>query len=73
MGNDCDFKHSYNFQNVRAHELILNSHIFSVQSANQHCPIHQYQCANGFCVPLSFVCDHWDDCGDNSDEEGCGE
>lgn len=22
---------------------------------------------------MSFVCDHWDDCGDNSDEEDCGE
>lgn len=47
------------------------SHYF-IFPANQHCPIHQFQCANGYCIPLSFVCDHWDDCGDNSDEQGCG-
>lgn len=42
-------------------------------SATEHCLLHQYQCANGYCIPMSFVCDHWDDCGDKSDEEGCGE
>lgn len=42
-------------------------------SATQHCPLHQFECANGFCVLHSLVCDHWDDCGDNSDEQGCGE
>uniref|UniRef100_A0A3B4B4V3 Thrombomodulin n=1 Tax=Periophthalmus magnuspinnatus TaxID=409849 RepID=A0A3B4B4V3_9GOBI len=39
--------------------------------SNQHCPLHQYECANGYCIPQSFVCDHWDDCGDFSDEQGC--
>lgn len=47
--------------------------VFVLFAATQHCPIHQYQCANGYCIPHSFVCDHWNDCGDNSDEEGCGE
>ncbi len=31
-----------------------------------------FECANGFCVLLSLVCDHFDDCGDDSDEQGCG-
>lgn len=43
-----------------------------VFTAMQHCGIHQFECANGFCVPLSTQCDHFDDCGDNSDEQGCG-
>lgn len=34
----------------------------------------QFRCvASGSCIPLAFKCDHEDDCGDNSDEEHCGE
>lgn len=28
-------------------------------------------CGNGRCVPYHYRCDHYDDCGDNSDEVGC--
>ena len=32
----------------------------------------EYTCADGVtCVPESYRCDYFDDCGDNSDEVGC--
>lgn len=30
-----------------------------------------FTCGNGRCVPYHYRCDHYDDCGDNSDEAGC--
>lgn len=30
-----------------------------------------FTCGNGRCVPYHYRCDHYDDCGDNSDEVGC--
>ncbi|CAI8020988.1 Alpha-tectorin [Geodia barretti] len=32
---------------------------------------YDFECDNGQCVPDSYRCDDYDDCGDNSDEEGC--
>ncbi|CAF3898744.1 unnamed protein product [Rotaria sp. Silwood2] len=34
----------------------------------RNCSSYQFQCNNGLCVPLSYVCDHDNDCGDGSDE-----
>lgn len=35
------------------------------------CEPTMYTCGNGRCVPYHYRCDHYNDCGDNSDEEGC--
>ncbi|XP_011299615.1 very low-density lipoprotein receptor isoform X2 [Fopius arisanus] len=32
------------------------------------CPLKQFQCDNGKCLPMPWVCDGHDDCTDNSDE-----
>ena len=36
------------------------------------CSSSQFKCNNGNCVSSSYKCDKYDDCGDNSDEFGCG-
>jgi hypothetical protein len=41
---------------------------FLVVVGAQQCGPNQWQCDNGNCIPESWVCDFWDDCGDNSDE-----
>lgn len=35
------------------------------------CEPNQFQCNNGKCVLKTWLCDSENDCGDNSDEEGC--
>ena len=36
------------------------------------CSPNQFQCNNTRCIPLGYVCDTDNDCGDMSDEAGCG-
>ena len=36
------------------------------------CTSTQYQCNNGKCISPALRCDHNNDCGDLSDEFGCG-
>ena len=36
------------------------------------CDSDEFKCDNGDCVDEDYECDGTDDCGDNSDEEGCG-
>ncbi|XP_048483491.1 sortilin-related receptor isoform X4 [Plutella xylostella] len=39
---------------------------------NVSCPDWMYKCDNGKCLPYWWRCDRINDCGDNSDERGCG-
>jgi hypothetical protein len=38
-----------------------------------HCSADQFLCRNYYCTAAINVCDYYNDCGDNSDEFGCGE
>ena len=41
-------------------------------SPTAQCTEDQFKCDNGRCIYGSWHCDNDNDCGDNSDEEGCG-
>jgi hypothetical protein len=43
----------------------------SYPTSTSYCYSYDFECDNGGCVPDSYRCDDYDDCGDNSDEEGC--
>lgn len=40
--------------------------------AEPTCGSNEFQCKSGRCIPLSFMCDKENDCGDHSDEFDCG-
>ncbi|XP_077472512.1 low-density lipoprotein receptor-related protein 2a isoform X9 [Stigmatopora argus] len=44
---------------------------FVALSAFHTCEPTVFTCGNGRCVPYHYRCDHYDDCGDNSDEASC--
>ena len=35
------------------------------------CSGDKFACANKKCIPTTWKCDHFDDCGDASDEMNC--
>ena len=35
------------------------------------CDTHQFACDNERCIAMEYVCNYFDNCGDNSDERGC--
>ncbi|XP_078381129.1 uncharacterized protein LOC144663915 isoform X2 [Oculina patagonica] len=35
------------------------------------CGPNEFRCTNSRCIPSHWKCDHDNDCGDNSDEQGC--
>ena len=55
--------------NTRDDEGVL----FVVRSVEFECPEDDWQCPNGVCIDLSFLCDGDGDCHDGSDElpENC--
>lgn len=44
-----------------------------VQVPGAECPAGTMECGREGCVDLRKVCDGTDDCGDNTDEQDCGE
>ena len=36
------------------------------------CRGNQFTCNDGECIPADHECDNKNDCGDRSDESGCG-
>ncbi|XP_050361832.1 very low-density lipoprotein receptor isoform X4 [Nymphalis io] len=47
---------------------VLGSNITGTVSGNV-CSLKQFQCANKKCIPITWVCEGENDCGDNSDED----
>ena len=45
--------------------------VFACVATLPTCPSEAFTCDNGRCVPLSYVCDTDNDCGDMSDEADC--
>ena len=43
-----------------------------VLTYSYYCDYNEFECENnGNCIPSSYKCDDYDDCGDNSDERNC--
>ena len=36
------------------------------------CEYDEFECDNGNCISQSYVCNDFNSCGDNSDEQNCG-
>jgi len=46
--------------------------VVPVQPGSSQCNVYEATCGNRRCIPRSYLCDGKNDCGDNSDEAGCG-
>lgn len=52
--------------------LFITLFYLSLSANTSSCDSDQFKCDNSACIPKSYQCDDSDDCGDNSDEKGCG-
>lgn len=50
---------------------IPNPPSLSLPPAAKNCTDDEFQCSNGQCIAVSFVCDKDKDCSDGSDETSC--
>ena len=50
----------------------LTNSILSAMRDVGVCRVDEFTCGNGRCLPADVRCDHGNDCGDASDEVGCG-
>lgn len=44
---------------------------FFLAGSQANCTTDQYECANGLCIPKTWLCDNDNDCKDFSDELNC--
>lgn len=69
------FNSYYEFDSV--HNTFLRTHFCcfnyccTLLDDELECYENEFKCDNGHCLPLSTVCNGFDDCGDNSDEVNC--
>ncbi|XP_016107771.1 low-density lipoprotein receptor-related protein 2a [Sinocyclocheilus grahami] len=61
----------YDDQRLYWADAIPQAAAFISLSAFHTCEPTVFTCGNGRCVPYHYRCDHYNDCGDNSDETGC--
>ena len=48
------------------------ANVYFVYSSIDICTADEYACSSGMCIPESWQCDYYNDCGDNGDEvDGC--
>lgn len=52
-------------------ENIIYFNVVFLYLVVNYCVLGQFQCKNKNCTYVFSVCDFYDDCGDNSDEENC--
>ncbi|XP_068685724.1 uncharacterized protein [Montipora foliosa] len=53
------------------HNVDLEHKSPQLGKAYPSCSSDHFTCANRHCIPARWVCDYDNDCGDNSDEQGC--
>ena len=73
---DCEFHvQHHSHAQYRWQEFVyccINNHNIFFPAPTAICDFYDFTCDNGDCVPQSNVCDQSNDCGDSSDEKGCG-
>lgn len=74
--NDCGDEHSSDEKNCSSSQHSKLLPIPGTEkpnfSSNERCLQWMFKCDNGNCMPDWWRCDGIDDCGDKSDETGCG-
>ena len=52
--------------------IIVYYHFLCASFPTTGCESDEFSCDNGECISDISKCNDLDDCGDNSDEDGCG-